>query len=77
VMLLLLPNQPDEVTVITFKGKPAVNFDPWFAAQRIYNEGGGLEDNPYPADSLAYEKYRWEMHRLQLQELHDMLEGFK
>ena len=76
MVLLPLPNQPDEVTVITFKGKPAVNFDPWFAAQRIYNEGGGLEDNPYPADSLAFEKFRWEMHRLQLEELRLMLENF-
>jgi hypothetical protein len=71
-----LHTQPGEVTaMITFKGHPAVNFPPAFSAQRIYNEGGGLEDNPYPRDSLNWEKFQWEMHRLQLQELRDMLEA--
>ncbi len=62
--------------MISFKGMPAVNFPPIFAAQRIYAEGGGLEDNPYPRDTLNWEKFLWEMHRLQVQELHDILEAF-
>jgi len=53
----------------TIRGIPASTLPPVTAAQWIYREGGGQDDNPYHKQSREYDQYQWEMHRLQLDEL--------
>jgi hypothetical protein len=53
----------------TIRGIPASSLPPVQAAQWLYREGGGQDDNPYPKNTPEHETYAWEMHRLQLDEL--------
>ena len=54
-------------------GIPISSLSPAFVAGWMYKSGEGLDSNPYPKSSDAYDKYQWEMRRLQDAELRDEL----
>ena len=45
------------------------------AAQKMYQDGQGLESNPFAIDDSRHRQFREEMHRLQREELICMIWG--
>jgi hypothetical protein len=61
----------------TVKGKSIYDFTPEAVAGQYYKDGQGLDDNPYPKDSVQYEIYMLEMGRLQWIEYKRFLEEMR
>lgn len=54
-----------------------ISLTPRMTAQRYYRDGEGLDANPYPKGSKAYEDYQWEMAKLQSAEFGRLLEEIR
>lgn len=61
------------VNRVARKEKPMPAHDPIFQAQQDYREGEGQAANPYREGTDQHSDYAWEMHRLQHNELAEMM----